>query len=460
MGFVRRSAAICFAACCLVTAPIFHCPNALADNISIDVFVEARDREVIVRLTNVGRDTASSLSVSLELLGNEAVKSLPPLAPRNYLQAVFEVEYPKKEGSYPLYTTVNYLNDGRTMSLVNVGAYHYGKPRVINRELKIPDLVLRKQAALIVSYDTAYKLRLMLPREIEVLREEDVPGGKKFSLKNNRPSFNSDYTIFAALLTPEDAPEGGLKIATANLKAREYSDVSKPLSSPFYFLLAVLGYLGACFFYKKAALYSPPPAPKVALIRSLFSISVVSLLYFGFSSLHVLPDHFSATIPNACLKIPVFGAYLSQAASVLLRWLYFEGKDYDYFSKYVALPLYLYMLIGNYFVLRYIVRPEPKTDKYWHLMLSCFSLTPWIRRAIAKNTKNLPYLSSQSKVALLTLMVKAFYVPLLTSWSINNIIHQGNLIKRFDWSFHEVNEFLVALFILVDVVIFAFGYLT
>ena len=54
--------------------------------------------------------------------------------------------------------------------------------------------------------------------------------------------------------------------------------------------------------------------------------------------------------------------------------------------------------------------------------------------------------------------MKVFYVPLMSSWAINNVIHQRHLFWEFSGSYDALLDFLLALFILIDTMIFTIGY--
>ncbi|MEI6126519.1 MAG: isoprenylcysteine carboxylmethyltransferase family protein, partial [Pseudomonadota bacterium] len=108
----------------------------------------------------------------------------------------------------------------------------------------------------------------------------------------------------------------------------------------------------------------------------------------------------------------------------------------------LALP-WLYFLDGE--------TPLEK-DKY-----ACFLATLFTLGSVFKGIK--PYWNYQCRLGMLTLFVKLFYIPYLTSWAINNTFHQKNLMASFHGDLETVNAFLVALFIYIDTVIFAFGYM-
>ena len=126
---------------------------------------------------------------------------------------------------------------------------------------------------------------------------------------------------------------------------------------------------------------------------------------------------------------PLTGDHFWFALKTLFLWFYFDNKNYAYFARYVAEPLYLYMLILNPYVLYKLIRPELATEKYCVLMKSAYGLVSRF------NNRGTLHWSGPAKIALLSLGVKAFYVPLLCSWTINNVIHLNNLFQQFHFNF-------------------------
>lgn len=439
-----------------------------AAEISLTVNVNATEDKVHVDVTNVGRDAVPNVRVKVELnhqVYESEVKG--QLAAKETFKTLFTVTTPERPGSYPLYSTVYYVNDGETLTLTHVGKFNWGKSEELQTDLVLPAVEISEESTVQVNFQKGYEFRLVLPEEISVIRYHDNSEGREYFLRNLRPKFQSGYDIFAVVETPDSAAVKSSKIVSSRLKTIRFRDKRGLFSARSYFIFGVLGFLATFVLYLRRVLPAEkgiPDAQICALIRWCFSIFVVSLLLFAFRTLHVIPDHVvqylraenyvPSQIPDDLLGrwfrrtvIWVIGA-----VRVVVEWGYFDNDTYATFAQKIADPLYLYMLLGNYFVLRYVIRPEPTTDKYWHLMLavcSCFKRRPKTKR----------HWSPLCKVAILALMVKAFYVPLLPSWAINDFHHQWNLINSFSWNYVQVNQFLVALFIFVDVSIFAVGYL-
>ncbi len=462
-GFaINRKLVLAFFAC-LPLATFFHAREALAADISLNLNVSAADDVVTVSLTNTGRDPATDLGVKVELAGKTYEQPFSSqLAPKDTHAVPIKVALPPKEGSFPLFTTISYRNEGERLSLINVGYFHFRRTEELRTKGELAELTLSETGKLRVTYDKKLQFRLFLPDEILVEGTEELLDGRIYNLKNQLPTFQSSYQIFGVVENNDDVPVKASAIFSSRLHtqlSRQKGLRPKPtMFGPVYFALTtLLGFSFAFSLYRSRVLPLKKETPDrltISLIRWSFSVFVVSLLFLGFYRLRVIPDHTLAWVQAHPLPDGPFdlGRWLHRALQVLLEWLYFEGGDYDGFARYVADPLYLYMLFGNFFVLYYLIKPNPATDKYWHLMLSTFSL---ILRPKGKK----PHWSKYTKIAILTLMVKAFYVPLLTSWTANDAFHQYNLTGSLSWTFHSINAYVVALLIFIDVTVFAVGYI-
>ncbi len=131
----------------------------------------------------------------------------------------------------------------------------------------------------------------------------------------------------------------------------------------------------------------------------------------------------------------------------------FRGSNYAYFFKYFIDGYWIACFLLLFPCLYY--RNFKKAffqDKYVSLLKSFFSIFGIFK-------KQPLYWSKLSSLGLLSIAIKLFYIPYLTSWVINNTIHQKNLIASFNWDFHVINSFLVALFIYIDTSVFAFAYI-
>ncbi len=429
------------------------CSRCFASDIAFTLNVVAKEDQVRVSFRNTGTHSTPSTRVTVELAG-EVYDSGPlgPLQPGGQGQALFTVKFPSEPGTYPLITRLLYDNDGQAISVINAGYFNYRTRRTLKVGRGINDLVLRKHRTLFVPREGGHRLTLVLPNEVRVSEREEDEQGIYFTLENSLEGFSLNSPYYAVYQTnPEDKPQG-TSIVSARLTTQKVEKQDSVLPSWIYLFGMIFG-LSAVFLITsrfdadEAAL----TATQIALVRWAFSVFIVSGLYSAFYFGYLVPEALLPHVEGLKFRGTAVGRYLLIVLRTLLEWLYFDGGNYDYFAKYVADPLYAYMLFGNYFVLRWLIKPDPKTDKYWHLMRTVTSL--------GRGSEKDVFWSKYSKVAVLTLMVKAFYVPLLTSWMVNDIYHQGNLTRAFRWDFVYIQSYIVAGLILIDVSVFAFGYL-
>ncbi|MCI5064702.1 hypothetical protein MRY87_03140 [bacterium] len=133
----------------------------------------------------------------------------------------------------------------------------------------------------------------------------------------------------------------------------------------------------------------------------------------------------------------------------------FFREEWGYFFRYGEAVVYLYFLLPNYLVLRWLVRPDPKKEKYWQLMkyVCTFGRTEWGWSGAEEDR-------ARAGTAGRALLVKCFFAPLLVSWSIGNFffLHELSVEWSLDGAF--LHRLLFHLIITVDVMIFTGGYLT
>lgn len=232
----------------------------------------------------------------------------------------------------------------------------------------------------------------------------------------------------------------------------KYPAVSLPPPTiPTHLLLttAALGLLICVFLFRDAE--QSGKQRRICTVRAAWSVSVISLLFLLFQEAGDFAawalSLVSPTAPFVQDRSGLFWKTLYQIAHALR----FQGENYTFFRVYLVFPLYLYFLIGNFFVLYFLIRPTPETDKYWQLMKVCVT-------GLSGARQNINW--SLAKTGLLALLVKSFFLPLLTSWAINNAIYGYELVTSFELSAFHLHRLLLHLIISLDVAIFFFGYLT
>lgn len=139
--------------------------------------------------------------------------------------------------------------------------------------------------------------------------------------------------------------------------------------------------------------------------------------------------------------------------AVTLLAAHFAGDAYRLFFLYFA-DLYLLaalLISSGYFFLR---RGDycAEEDKY----LACLcALTSLPRLFFGKR----PQWSEAARHGALTVALKLFFVPYLTGWAIQNVLHMEELLARRSWDFYVANQSLVDGCILLDTLVFSLGYL-
>ncbi|MFN8389366.1 MAG: isoprenylcysteine carboxylmethyltransferase family protein [Bdellovibrionota bacterium] len=424
---------------CFMTA-VSLTPLCYASDISLNLSVASENNVVNISVSNSGRDPAANLRIKLELDGaSYAVEVQPTLLPGGFASAQARVAYPHTVGTYPLYTTISYDNNGQTLSLVNVGYFHFREP--VPLKLSCPELAVRMQRNTVLQNPLTHPARLFLPEEIA--QAEEIPGAR-WSLLNTRPEFGLT-TPFFLVAEIQDGPLHSTGICRGTLSARRLLGYNSLFPTWFITLCGAVSLVVSRIAFGRAV-RTAFSERTICFARATYSIFLISGAIVLSRVAGVVPD---ALLGKVDLLRHTIGPGLTAALQSQLEWLYFQGGDYDYFFRYICDPLYLYFLCLNYWVLRYLIRPDPERDKTWHLMKSCFSL----------GSKEGLYWSPLSKVGLLAFLVKLFYVPLMSSWTVNNFIHQYELWHSLSWDFVHINDFVVALLILVDVLIFAVGYM-
>ena len=435
---------------------LFLFPFRLFADASLELKVSSLPEQVLVSVKNTGQLPVPNIDVVLELDGQHYTEHLAEIVrPGQELNSSVKVVVPQNRGSYPIIAKVSYDFEGVRRSLAHVGLFNIGGALAMSQSVALRDVAIRREVVVELALPTDGTVRLVVPDALEA-RPIDAPQGTiRYLLTNRHTQFSSDYSIFAVV---ENYPGGTIhqtSISSAKVVSRavvmdrsRFSLSSLGAICLVTLLICALSYIRYVRGRSSAAI--------IALARWSFSLFVISALFLFMRTAYVLPNEILAHRHLGWGLANLGHPYLALLVTSLFERLYFDGIDYDYFNRFVADPLLLYFVFLNFAVLYWIIKPDPKLDKNWHLMQSVLSLVPGVRRFIPGGSF---YFSKQSKVALLALLVKAFYVPIMCSWAINNIIHQSNLTQNLQFSFRSINEYLVALLIFIDVAIFCLGYL-
>ncbi|MBL7662549.1 isoprenylcysteine carboxylmethyltransferase family protein [bacterium] len=437
--------------------------TACAADISFNLNVSSKDNVVTLRILNSGRDLAREVTAKIQLGTSElTVKVADELAAGQQQTVNQEINMPEQSGSYPIITTIYYLNEGKRLSLSNLGSFHVGIPSRLDDTIKLSPLRLTKRGTLDVFTQDLAAVQVVFPDEIVVSKREIKADRVRYTLDNVYQQFKATYPIYAYVTRVLPGGEHAFTYAEGEISTRLVVKDRSLFSASAIFAIFIVS-LVLSFISYRHGLSTGFSKFKIAFIRYTFSVCCVSFFYLIFRQGYIFSDFALANLRPDLFSGSV-GAYFFRVLKTLSSWFYFEGGDYDNFAKYIADPLYIYMLCINFFVIYYVIRPIPDEDKYWQLMKFCFSFVP-----LRVTGKPRDHWNRLTRLALLTFCVKLFYVPLLTSWTISNTLgflgNYGQLIAAVTTgnavrAFYQLNSFLVFLLIYVDVAIFTFGYLT
>jgi len=342
-------------------------------------------------------------------------------------------------GSYPVIITANYLNDGISLSQKYCAIFDFKIRTKLNTRCTIKTKPIYSQGLIKLITPSPRECKIILPDEIKVDSEEITPDGKDIHIKAELAQFRCNYTIFA-IIEKEQSGQHFAKVYTGKLftGVKPFSRGYTPSLALLLFLLIFLGIsVFLIYFYPSENSRYGPTLLKYS--TRLFFLSTGYLFLkeagFWFSALR----DFKPLWPLA----PLFNI-LSE---------HFSGFNYNYFLLYVVDLYWLICLIIAFPYLYYKHRNSAlETDKYICFMKTLLSLP-------MAAFKRKVFWNSLSKLGMLTIFVKIFFTPYLTSWVINNTLYQIKLSRTFHWDLITINAYLVALFIYIDTAIYAFGYI-
>ncbi|MCI5064791.1 isoprenylcysteine carboxylmethyltransferase family protein [bacterium] len=370
------------------------------------------------------------------------------LQPGESKQFSFDVQLPENEGSYPLISTVSYRAEGKRLSFKDVGVFHYGIRRTFSPGCFSSDIGLAGRRTVGLSCRPGAKLHVIAPDEIQFSVERRGGAPRLLHLQESVSPLTLHTPIFFVETRVDSSGHQALAVQKRWLTVSPRYDTGVGLPFGFLFIAIMAGVGIALIFWTRAERLG---GVWVCSVRWAWSVAVVSVglvviqggaivstLFFRYLGRDSLPEHWGFDIPWWVL-------------STVVQYFSFEGENHAYFRHYLCLPIFLYMVLLNFFALRFFIRPAPATDKYWHGMKSVIA-------SLDRRAKS--FSRSLAKTAMRTLLVKFFFAPLLISWSIQNGTYALQLLQQSDVSILSVYAVLLHLLISLDVAIFAFGYLT
>ncbi len=448
----------------LLVMSLLVCPNSgSATEISLNVQITAKDEDFSTIVRNQGKDPISGIYIDTDVVGRHyAICVKDDLKAGEKFQLRYNVPGQPISGTYPTVTHVSYLIENHRLGVVEVSPIYYHMESPLAVSCSIPPVTFRNQTRLSIVKPTKYNgvtTKFIPPNHIHSAIMGENPTDAYVLMYVDETSLRSQGSAFAVFETNENGVHS-TAICPIKMTTQPSVQASSWYSSGFLLFTALLS-IGAAFYW---FVRNPNPSSElVARIRWAFSVSACSLIYLGYRHLGMIPDQFGPFI-NWYEQIHLLHPKVGTSLRTLLERLYFIGGDYEIFFRQVADPLYSYMLVANYFFLRYVARPSPEDDKYWHLMVSWFR-SIFFRRFIrivagsnGRKVRDFGYSRELKKVAVLSYLVKLFFLPMLWSWALGNVNQIQNLLYSPPHEFLAITKALITAMIFIDVSIFAIGY--
>ncbi|MEO5359852.1 MAG: isoprenylcysteine carboxylmethyltransferase family protein [Nitrospirota bacterium] len=354
------------------------------------------------------------------------------IMPQETLTHQFPVTTPTVQGTYPLTAVVSYLNEGRVLSLKHAALFNYLENSPADDTCTAESVNIKNSGYIKVKSSNPHSVKLILPDELVVMSRTLSSEYALYKVKSLTTGLKNKYPYFAYI---EDISYA--KHSTSLCKG--YINVGSLNSHrgtvPPYvlLLLSALFLCVICFNLMPKAVTLTRYASRMFLITFSYYLLQNIDLFLGFTLNYInnYSYHYLATIA------------LNN----------FRGSNYSYFFQYfVDLYMVVCLVVTFPYLYYYDNNKAIDQDKYVSLLRSICSVPGiFINKTV--------YWNKYSKLGMLTYMIKLFYIPYLTSWVINNTIHQNNLTMRFHWGYAAINEYLTALFIYIDTVVFSFGYI-
>ncbi len=395
----------------------------------------------------VGIENRSSVSVKVETVSVELDKkkykqtfnkTIPPHGKREFF---YKIEYPSLPGTYPLTATLRYYNDGTTLSLKHVAMFNYLEPAGLDTTCFPEKATIHDKGDIIVKSSRPDILRLILPDEVKIISVSTFPGKRIFHVKTSVAGFRNRYTFFAVAEEVVDGKHHSIMRQTVLETGFKNTVSSKRGNLPSSILLAqALIFLFSSWYLLKTC--RSETGFSATLTKYTSRMFYITFFYFCLKNIHTWLD-FSLSLISWDPANYLLGVMRDN----------FTGPNYNYFFQYFIDYYWGACLLLSFPYLYYCDSDKPLCrDKY-----SCFLKTLLSVFNLFRGKKI--YWNYYSRLGMLTIGVKVFYIPYLVSWVINNTFHQSNLAASFRWDLQTVNSFLVALFIYTDTIIYSFGYL-
>lgn len=418
---------------------------AVAADINLTLYTHSIDENVTATVENSSKQAVRISSVSIELDGKKydaaTQRAIPAFSTEKYS---FQVELPKLPGSYALIATVRYFNEERLLSLKHVGIFNYQETTVSKRQCFLEEGIIEgTEGKVLLKGESVESWRLIVPDEITIASTKTGIEEKIFYLNTEITGLNNKYSLFA-IATGEHNGKHTIARCESGLFLKDYYDkhISTQrgkIPSLALIIQALLSFVSCAYI-----LWG-----KLTETRFITALGKYASRIFFMTLFYYLLKNFDAWLEQSLTYIS--WEYYVWFAEAWISNL--QGPNYQYFFDWFvdAYLLVCLLLVFPYFYFFDADKPLIQ-DKYIAAFKTLLSILSVLK------TRHF-YWNSLSKLGFLTMGVKLFFLPYLISWVINNTIHQTNLTNEFSWDLYTINAYLVALFIYIDTVIFATGYL-
>lgn len=411
-----------------------------AGDINLTLHQKSINDLVTITITNHSLQSVVVKSLYIELDNKEYNHPAQAVIPSNQNKSfLFNVKFPLLPGSYPLIVTARYFNDDRILSLRHVGIFYFKEPAITDASCSAENTSITGEGDIRITASAPEQWRLVLPEEIEIVSDSIFMDHRIFHVKSKIIGFNNNYPFFAV---KEEVTEGkhrmGICGGNISVTAAPSKLYDRGSLSPGILITLALVFLFAAYFI----LHSNRQETRFFSTLGKYT----SRMFFLTFSYYCLKNaDYWLTDTLKFIDWPPLRYFISTAVTN------FQGGNYQNFFQYFIDAYLAACFFLNFPCLYWFAAgTSMKDDKYVSFIKTLFSFFTW-REKIHWN--------KQSKLGMLTILVKIFFIPILVSWSINNIIHITKITPSIQWNIYAVNAYLVDLFILIDTAIFAFGYL-
>ncbi len=419
-----------------ISSPVFGA------DINLSLQQHSEGNRVTVTIQNNSTSAAEVLAIEIQLDDHKYIAPGFPISisPHSEKNIAFTIEFPKLPGSYPVIVTLRYLNDGTKLSLHDVGLFHFQQHALLPESCVAENANVSQEGEIVIRSSSPAIWKLVLPDEVPSIAESVQQDRKIFRVKNQLSGFNNNYPYFAIAgqsikgIHYASFCRGALRIGTG----KPADESGNGRISELVLLLAGLVFLITFISTNKQA---------NAEGRFVTALNKYASRLFLIAVCYLLLKTIDGWLAQALIHQD--GGMLS---AIVAQYRAYKRNNFSYFFYYFV---DIYSIANLLLVFPYLYffdhERSAEHDKYSNLVKSIVSL--------ARPLTGRLYWNKISRLGMLTVFVKLFYIPLLVTWVINNALYQVHLTRIFHWDLIAVNAYLVALFIYIDTAIYCFGYL-